>query len=148
MIRGSTTHIIFLLVTVAFFVLGSIFIRRLPRKVQNIVFIVLAFLCAGGIFYRYGLNYFKGFTPKTLGMQLLQVCNFNMILVILMLIPKNELAKQYAFLFSMFAAATTLVSLSAAWKTLKWYDPVVLNSWLNHTFAIALPLFMFFSGTY
>lgn len=148
MSSGSTTHIIFLLITIAYYVASCLIIRKLPEKVQNIIFIVIAFLCASGIFYRYGLNYFKGFTPKTLGMQMLQVCNFNMILVALMLVPKFELARQYSFMFSMFAAATALLSISSSWKNLAWSDPIIMNSWLNHTFAISLPLLMLSTGRF
>ena len=77
-----------------------------------------------------------------LAIQMLQVCSFNLILVILMLVPRLELARQYSFFFSMFAAATALVSLPKSWAALDWYAPTILNSWLNHVFAIALPLWM------
>jgi len=45
-------------------------------------------------------------------------------------------------MFSMFAAATVMLSFPSSWATKHWYDPVVLNFWLNHVFAIALPLWM------
>jgi hypothetical protein len=59
-----------------------------------------------------------------------------------MLIPRFELARQYSVFFSMFAASTTLISVPNSWASLNWYDATVLNSWLNHAFAIALPLWM------
>ena len=42
----------------------------------------------------------------------------------------------------MTAALTTFLSPSSSWAQLPWYSATVLNSWLNHTFAVALPLFM------
>ena len=119
-------------------------ISKLNRKWQNVMFVVGALLCAGGIFYRYGmgLSFEGGFTWKTLGLEMLQVCNFNFILVLLMLIPKFELARQYGIFFSMFAASTTLISLQSNWATMNWYDIQIMNSLLNHVFIIALPLWM------
>ena len=106
--------------------------------------VIGALLCAGGIFFRYGmgLSFEGGFTWKTLGMEMLQVCNFNFILVLLMLIPKFELARQYSIFFSMFAASTTLVSLQSNWATMNWYDLTIMNSLINHVFIIAVPLWM------
>ena len=42
----------------------------------------------------------------------------------------------------MAAALTTFFSPSSSWADLPWYSATILNSWLNHTFAVALPLFM------
>lgn len=119
-------------------------ISKLNRKWQNVMIVVGALLCAGGIFFRYGmgLSFEGGFTWKTLGMEMLQVCNFNFILVLLMLIPKFELARQYSIFFSMFAASTTLVSLQSNWATMNWYDLTIMNSLINHVFIIAVPLWM------
>ena len=140
----GSTHILLFLSTVAFLVFSMWAVSKMNRVCRNIAFVFAAFICAGGIFFRYGLNF--SFTGEiywqTLAVQLLQVCNFNFILVILMLVPKFELARQYSIMFSMFAASTTLVSVPSDWATRAWNDPYVLNSWLNHTFAIALPLWM------
>lgn len=108
------------------------------------MFVVGALLCAGGIFFRYGmgLSLEGGFTWGTLAKEMLQVCNFNFILVLLMLIPKFELARQYSVFFSMFAASTTLISLQSNWAKLNWYDLTIMNSLINHVFVIALPLWM------
>lgn len=140
----SFTHIIFLLVTIVFILSTMYLITKLNRKWQNIMFIFAVIICSGGIFFRYamGLGFHK-INIETLLIQMLQVCNFNFILVPLMLIKKNEIARQYSFMFSMFAASTTLFALSKDWANLNWYDINIINSWLNHTFAIALPLWMF-----
>ena len=140
----STTHFIFLAVVVVFYVVSMWIISKLNRKWQNVAFVLCALLCAGGIFYRYGmgLSLEGGITWSTLAKEMLQVCNFNFILVLLMLIPKFEFARQYAVFFSMFAASTTLVSLSSSWKNLEWYDIQIMNSLINHVLIIALPLWM------
>ena len=141
------THLILLTVTVAFVAATMWLTSKLPRKGQTWLFAAGALLCAGGIFWRYAMS--MSFSPpnshlswETLTIQMLQVCSFNLILVILMLVPRLELARQYSFFFSMFAAATALVSLPKSWEALDWYAPTILNSWLNHVFAIALPLWM------
>ena len=144
MVMFDSAHIGLLIGTVAFLAISTLVVSKLPRVGQNIAFFMAAIYCAGGIFFRYGMNLsFDGeFTFKTLATQMLQVCNFNFILVILMLIPKFELARQYSVFFSAAAACTTFVSISSAWKTQNWYDLTVMNSWFNHIFAVALPLWM------
>ena len=82
----------------------------------------------------------------TLMIQMLQVCNFNFVLVILMMIPKLEIARQYSVMFSMFAAATVMLSIPSRYATAEWYSPDFLNFWLNHVFAISLPLWMVSAG--
>ena len=145
MISFSTTHLILFFATAAFLCLSMWAVSKMNRVCQNIAFAFAALMCAGGIFYRYGLNFdiTNQVNIKTLATQLLQVCNFNFILVLLMLVPKFEPARQYSFMFSMFAASTTLVSVPSDWAARAWNDAYVMNSWLNHTFAIALPLWMF-----
>ena len=141
----GTTHLILLAVTVAFIALTMLLASKLPRKWQNVLFVLGAVMCAGGIFWRYGLD--MTLTPfnlrlDTLAIQMLQVCNFNFVLVLLMLVPKFELARQYSVMFSMFAAATVMLSIPSRYAADAWYDADFLNFWLNHVFAIALPLWM------
>ena len=143
------THLILLMVTVAFIAATMFAASKLSHRGQNILFVLGAFLCAGGIFWRYAMGMTLSFANlrwDTLTMQMLQVCNFNFLLVLLMLVPKFELARQYSFMFSMFAAATVMLSFPKSWATMHWYDPPVLNFWLNHVFAIALPLWMLAAG--
>lgn len=144
MVMFDSAHIGLLIGTVAFLAISTLVVSKLPRMGQNIAFFMAALYCAGGIFFRYGMNlsFAGGFNFKTLGTQMLQVCNFNFILVLLMLIPKFELARQYSVFFSAAAACTTFVSISSAWKNYEWNDLTVLNSWFNHVFAVALPLWM------
>ena len=109
-----------------------------------------AVLCAGGILWRYGIGIWAT-APwcvnwESLMIQMLQVCNFNLILVVLMLVPKFELARQYAIVFSMFAASTVMLGIPKRFADDAWYSPDFLNFWLNHVFAIALPLWMMAAG--
>ena len=100
--------------------------------------------CSCGIFFRYGmgLSLEGGVNLAILLRELLQVCSFNFILLPLMLFPKCEVARQYSIFFSMFAASTTLFSVSKVYANMHWYDLSFLNSWVNHFFAIAVPLWM------
>lgn len=148
MVPYSLTHFLMLLVTLLFYIVGCYICYKSGRKVQNAIFVVVTLLCCFGIFFRYGMNLklnFSNISWDRFAMQMLQVCNFNFILLPLMLIPKNEYARQYSVFFSMFAASTAHISISSSFVNLHWYDLTVLNSWLNHTFAIALPLFMIVS---
>lgn len=137
-----------LMATVAFIAVTMFAANKLPRWGQNILFALGAALCAGGVFFRYamGMSFSGKLDLQTLAIQLLQVCNFNFVLVLLMLIPGFEIARQYSFFFSMFAAATVMVSFPKSWAELNWYDTTVMNFWMNHVFAIALPLWMLAAG--
>lgn len=141
---GNLTHVILLLVTVVF-LMGTCFaVSKMARKWQNVMFIFATLLCSGGVFFRYAMNmsFTSGLHLDRLLIQMLQVCNFNFILLPLMLIPKCEIARQYSAFFSMFAASTVLISFPSTYATNEWYDVEFLNFWLNHVFAIALPLWM------
>jgi hypothetical protein len=143
------THLVLLMATVAFVALTMFLASKLPRRWQNVLFIAGAVLCAGGILWRYGFNMSLSplrFHADTLLIQMLQVCNFNLVLVLLMLVPKFELARQYSIMFSMFAAATVMLSIPSRFANDAWYSPDFLNFWLNHVFAIALPLWMLAAG--
>ena len=96
MTRFGLTHIIFLLITILIITISIVMIRKTTKKTQNIIFIIIAVLCSLGIFYRYALDLSlnKPINITRLLLQLLQVCNFNFILLPLMLIPKFELARQ------------------------------------------------------
>lgn len=144
MIRFCLTHIIFLLITILIITISIVMIRKTTKKTQNIIFIIIAVLCSLGIFYRYALDLSlnKPINITRLLLQLLQVCNFNFILLPLMLIPKFELARQYSIFFSMFAAMSTFIAVSSDFKNYNWYDQTIINSWLNHLFAVLLPILM------
>lgn len=129
-------------------VLSCLAVAKMPRKWQDVMIVISVVICSSAIFYRYGmgLSWEGGIDWKTFLFQLLQVCNFNFILLPLMLIPKFKLARQYSFYFSMFAASTTLFALNSNWGGADWYEPIVFNSWLYHSFAMICPLWMFASG--
>ena len=116
----------------------------MPRRLQNVMFFIAALLGAGGIFFRYALNmsFVNEVNWQSLAIQMLQVCNFNFVILPLMLVPKFEWARQYSVYFSMFAAATTMFSIPASYSGLEWYDASLMNFWFNHFFAIALPVWM------
>ena len=141
---GSLPHIILFLITVVFIALSSIIVSKMPKKWQNAMFVVAAVLGSGGIFFRYAMDmsFTSGLHLGTLAIQVLQVCNFNFVLLPLMLIPKCEIARQYSVFFSMFAACTTMFSIPSSISSYEWYNPIVLNFWFNHVFAIALPIWM------
>ena len=129
----STLHFIFLIVSFVFILVSMLVVSKLKRKDQNIMFLIGALVCSLGIFYRYamGLSLEGQINIITLCRELLQVCSFNFVLLPLMLIPKFEIARQYAFFFSMFAAATTLFSISKVYSNMNWYDISFLNSFLS-----------------
>lgn len=142
-------HLMLLIATVGFVALTMFAASKLPRWGQNILFILGALLCVGGVFWRYAMGMSSSFADlrwETLAIQMLQVCNFNFVLVLLMLVPQFELARQYSFMFSMFAAATVMLSFPKSWATMVWYDMEIMNFWFNHVFAIALPLWMMAAG--
>ncbi|MBR2966791.1 MAG: YwaF family protein [Clostridia bacterium] len=145
---GSTSHIVLFLATVAFTVLTCLAIARLPKVWQTAMIVASVLVCCGAIFFRFAMN--LSWTGKVdivpLLLQQLQVCNFNFILLPLMLVPKLKVARQYAFYFSMFAASTTLVALNSRWDGAPWYSAMVFNSWLYHSMAIVCPLWMVCAG--
>ena len=144
MTTGSLPHIILFFASAAFLALSGFTVSRMPRRLQNLMFVLAALLCSGGIFFRYAMNcsLSGGIDLGKLLIQMMQVCNFNFILLPLMLVPKFELTRQYSVFFSMFAAATVLFSLPSSFASCEWYDVTVLNFLSNHLFAIALPLWM------
>ena len=142
------SHVVMLLVTAALITGVAFVLRKCSRRVQNIVFVATAVLCSLGIFYRYamGLSFSGGIHLRTLALQMLQVCNFNFLLMPLVLIPRCKIVRQYVLYFSMFSAATTLFSPAGSWSTLAWYAPTILNSWINHALIVALPIWMMAAG--
>lgn len=144
MTTGSISHIILLIATIIFIIISSIIISKAPRKLQNIMYCFAAIVGSGGIFFRYAmdLSFKNGIDIQSLLIQMLQVCNFNFILLPLMLIPKFEGIRQYSVFFSMFAASTTLLSIPNSLNVNEWNDILFLNFWFNHVFAIALPVWM------
>ncbi len=144
MTAGSIQHIIFFIATVIFVVVSCRAVSRLPRAWQSITIIFGALLCSGLIFFNcgMGLTWESSINWKNLARQMLQVCQFNMILVPLMIVPKFELARQYSVMFSMFAAMTTFVSIPSYFADYQWYSTKILTFWTYHVLAVAVPLWM------
>lgn len=140
----NLSHICFLIAVVGFLALSTWAVTKLSRVGQNIMIILGAVLCSGIIFFTcgMGLTWEGGVNWKGLARQMLQVCQFNMILMPLMLVPKFELARQYSVMFSMFAAMTTFVSIPDYFANYQWYDIEILSFWAFHVFAVAVPLWM------
>lgn len=144
MVTFCPEHIVILIVSFALFVGSAYLVSKLTRIWQNVMFVFAAAACSGLIFFNCGMGLtFEGaINWKGLAIQMLQVCQFNMILTPLMLVSKFELARQYSVMFAMFAALTTFFSLPEQFATRPWYDHGFLNFWIFHWFAIALPVWM------
>ena len=56
MTRFSETHLMLFMATVAFIVLTMYAVSKMPRWGQNVMFVLGALCCAGGIFFRYGMG--------------------------------------------------------------------------------------------
>ena len=140
----SLTHLLFILISLVVTILLCFITRKVSRKWQNLIFAIIVAIGCFGIFFRHamGLTFSGKIKITNLLLQQLQVCNFNFILLPLMLIPNNELASQYSCMFSMFAAFTTFLSIPSRFAILHWYDVSILNFWLNHYCAILLPVLM------
>ena len=138
------SHICFLIAVVGFLALSTWAVSKLPRIGQNIMIILGAVLCSGLIFFNcgMGLAWEGDVNWKGLARQMLQVCQFNLIIMPLMLVPKFELARQYSVMFSMFAAMTTFVSIPDYFANYQWYDVEIVSFWAFHVFAVAVPLWM------
>lgn len=144
MTQYDVIHISALALTLLFFIASSYLVSKMNRFFSWLMIALAAIAASLGIFYRYALALGAVDTPdfKQLSLQMLQVCGFNFILLPLCLIPGFRLARQYAVFFSMLAAASTLFSPPGDWAGLEWYDMFVFNSWFNHVFAVAAPLWL------
>ena len=138
----SFTHIMMVLATIFVISLLMFIVSKLSRLGQDILIYTAVFVCMGGIIFLHLTRYGTTFNLHNLLRQMLQVCNFNLILLPLSLIKKNELARQYLLFFSMFAAASTFVTYPSDVQNSMWYSPVTLTFWLNHSLIVAVPLMM------
>ncbi len=141
---ASLPHILFLLAAVAFMAGSMWVLSKLPRRWQNVMFVIAVLVCSGLLFFQnaMGLKLDREPNWRGLAMSWLQVCSFNFILVWLMLIPRCELARQYSVFFSMFAASTTLFALLPEWANRPWYHISIVTCLTHHLFAIVVPLWM------
>lgn len=126
-------------------IIGMIVFARIPKLAQRIGVTVIALSIPLAIFYRYQINYDIS-VGKALE-QLLQVCNFNFVTAILILLP-NKYIRNYAFYIQSLAAATVFASVSNSFKGQPIYSMEMLSFWYYHLMAFALPLFMMTTKQY
>lgn len=135
-------HIMMIIATIIIIIVLMIVIAHLPRKWQNFMIYGAVIVCMAGIIFLHLTHYGTTFDIVNLLTQMLQVCNFNLILLPLCLIKKNELGRQYLVYFSMFAAMSTFVAYPSDVQNSMWYSVVTLTFWLNHALIVAVPLMM------
>lgn len=139
---GGTPHIIMLICSIILLGLLMFIVSRVSHKVQCIMIHSAILVCMLGILFLHLTHYGTTFDFENLFVQMFQVCNFNLILLPLCLIKKNELARQYLFFFSMPAAASTFFSYPSDVSGSMWYSIITLNFWLNHFLIVAIALMM------
>ena len=139
---GGRAHILMIVASVIIGVALFFIVKKVKPKVQNIIIYTLTGICMFGIFFLHGTKYFTTFDIGGLLTQMLQVCNFNFILLPLALFKKNEIVRQYLFYFSMPMALSTFVSYPSDVEGSMWYSVVCLTFWINH-FLIALLPFLY-----
>ena len=144
MIPFSETHLIFFAATGLFLALSMLLVSKLPHRAQTVIFVLGALMCAGSIFFRYGMacTLDGNLRLKMLCLQMMRVSGFNMILVPLMLVPKLEQARQYSMFFSLFVTGAMLVKLPFSWPELGGWNVEMLSTWSGCIFAVAVPLWM------
>jgi len=142
MIIGGLAHILMIVASLIIGVSLFLIVKFTSEKVQNIIIYSLTGVCVFGIFFLHATSYFATFNLGNLLTQMLQVCNFNFILLPLALFKRNEIVRQYLFYFSMPMALSTFVSYPSDVEGSMWYSVVCLTFWINH-FLIALLPFLY-----
>ena len=135
-------HIIMIIVTIIVIAVLMIIIAHVPRMWQDLMLYGAVVICMAGIVFLHMTDYGTTLDPLNLLTQMLQVCNFNLILLPLCLINKNELGRQYLIYFSMFAAMSTFVAYPSNVQNSMWYSTITLTFWFNHSLIVAVPLMM------
>ena len=139
---GGTAHMTMILASIIIGIVLYIVVKLSNEKVQNGIIYTTMGICVFGIFFLHGTRYFTTFDLKNLLIQMLQVCNFNFILLLLCLFRRNELARQYLFFFSMPMALSTFVSYPGDVEKAMWYSKVCLTFWVNHFLIALIPILM------
>jgi uncharacterized membrane protein YwaF len=145
---GGVAHILMILASIAIGIILFFVVRNSSERVQNNIIYTLMGVCVFGIFFLHGTRYFTTFDLKNLLVQMLQVCNFNLILIPLCLFKRNELARQYLFLFSMPMALSTFVAYPGDVEGSMWYSIVCLTFWINHFLIALIPILMVATGRF
>lgn len=139
---GGTAHILMLVATLLIIVILMFIVAKSKKIVQDIIITFFIALGTFGIFFLHGLHRGTQFDILNLLRQMLQVCNFNFILLPICLFKKNEICRQYLFFFSMPAALSTFVAYPSDVQQAMWYDIVCLNFWIDHACIVIVPLLM------
>lgn len=139
---GGTAHILMIVASIILLAILMIVVAKVPYKWQCIMIYSAVALCMFGILFLHLTHYGTRLDFANFFAQMFQVCNFNFILLPLCLIKKNELARQYLFYFSMFAALSTFVSYPGDVEGSMWYSVVTLNFWLDHFLIVAVAMMM------
>ena len=142
MTLGGSAHILMIIASIVIGVSLFLIVRHAKEKTQNIIIYSAIGVCIFGIFFLHGTRYFTTLDIENLLIQMLQVCNFNFILLVLCLFKRNELARQYLLLFSMPMALSTFVSYPGDIEGSMWYSVVCLTFWCNHFLIALIPLLM------
>lgn len=145
---GGLAHILMIVASLIISIAFVIIIKFVGRKAQDIIIYVLTAICVSGIFYLHGTRYLTTFDLKNLATQMLQVCNFNFILLPLCLFKRFEVARQYLFYFSMPMALSTFVSYPSDVANSMWYSNVCLTFWINHFLIALIPILMIATGRF
>lgn len=139
---GGLPHILMIIASVLIGTGLFFLVKYSKEKTQNIIIYTLTFVCVFGIFFLHATNYFRKFDIAKLMIEMLQVCNFNFILLPLCLFKRNELARQYLFFFSMPMALSTFVSYPGDIEGSMWYSVECLTFWVNHFLIALIPILM------
>lgn len=139
---GGTAHILMLVATLIIFAILIVVVYFSNKLTQDIIITSVAVLGVVGIFFLHGTHRGTQFDILNLLRQMLQVCNFNFILLPLCLFKKNELCRQYLFFFSMPAALSTFVAYPSDVANSTWNSLVCLNFWIDHACVVLVPLLM------
>ena len=139
---GGSAHILMLILTILITIILMIIVSHSNKLIQDIIIISVAILGCVGIFFLHGTHRGTQFDILNLLKQMLQVCNFNFILLPLCLFKRNELCRQYLFFFSMPAALSTFVAYPSDVANSTWNSIVCLNFWIDHACIVIVPLLM------
>lgn len=139
---GGVAHITMILLSICVGMFFFFTVKHANERMQNIIIVTLICVCVMGVFFLHGTHYGTMLDLKNLFVQMLQVCNFNFILLPLCLFKRNELARQYLFFFSMPMALSTFVSYPSDIEESMWYSIKCLTFWINHFLIVLIPFLM------
>lgn len=143
---GGTAHILWVIASIIIVTVCCFVVRKVSYKWQCVMICSCVGICMVGILFLHLTHYGKSLDFANFFQQMFQVCNFNFVLLPLCLIKKNELARQYLFFFSMFAAMSTFVTYTSDVEGSMWYSIVTINFWVDHLMVVLVCLMMVSAG--